>query len=127
MSATKSTGEPDVRIGRKSRELRQRLGLSQSALAAAIGVTFQQVQKYEKGANRISVGRLQKIAETLGVGMDYFFDGAPSPEGQTPSTTPSLSKEAVQLAVGFEKIEDTKVRRRLSALVEALSLSSDRN
>src|SRR4029077_20168554 len=68
-------GVEDVEIGRKIRALRLERGLSQSGLAEGIGLTFQQVQKYEKGANRVSAGRLQRIAELLNVPVMFFYSG----------------------------------------------------
>src|ERR1043165_9958176 len=68
-------GVEDVEIGRKIRALRLERGLSQSDLAKAIGLTFQQVQKYEKGTNRVSAGRLQQIADFLDVPITYFYGG----------------------------------------------------
>jgi transcriptional regulator with XRE-family HTH domain len=68
-------GAEDVEIGRKIRALRLQRGLSQSGLAAGIGLTFQQVQKYEKGANRVSAGQLQRISELLDVPVTFFYSG----------------------------------------------------
>src|SRR5262249_1219853 len=73
-SMTRRAGDPrDAEIGQRVRSLRLQRGLSQTELGNLISVTFQQVQKYEKGANRISAGRLQRIAEVLGVPVAYFF------------------------------------------------------
>ena len=68
-------GPEDIEIGRKIRALRLQRGLSQSGLAEGIGLTFQQVQKYEKGTNRVSAGRLQRIAELLNVPVTFFYGG----------------------------------------------------
>ena len=68
-------GAEDIEIGRKIRALRLERGLSQSGLADGIGLTFQQVQKYEKGTNRVSAGRLQRIAELLNVPIVFFYSG----------------------------------------------------
>ena len=68
-------GAEDVEIGRKIRALRLERGLSQSGLAEGIGLTFQQVQKYEKGANRVSAGRLQQISDMLNVPVMFFYGG----------------------------------------------------
>ena len=69
-------GAEDIEIGRKIRALRLERGLSQSNLADGIGLTFQQVQKYEKGTNRVSAGRLQRIAEMLKIPVTFFYGGA---------------------------------------------------
>src|SRR5882672_4794998 len=68
-------GAEDLEIGRKIRALRLERGLSQSNLADGIGLTFQQVQKYEKGTNRVSAGRLQRIADILNIPVTFFFTG----------------------------------------------------
>ena len=73
----KSPNPIDKHVGGRVRMQRMALGMSQEKLGDAIGLTFQQVQKYEKGANRISASRLQQIAHVLGVPVTYFFDGAP--------------------------------------------------
>src|SRR5215467_7011268 len=76
-SMTRRGGDPrDAEIGQRVRALRLQRGLSQTELGNLISVTFQQVQKYEKGANRISAGRLQRIAEVLGVPVAHFFAAA---------------------------------------------------
>src|ERR1041385_370523 len=74
-SKKRRAGPEDVEIGRRIRALRLERGLSQSDLAKGIGLTFQQVQKYEKGTNRVSAGRLQKIADLLNVPITYFYSG----------------------------------------------------
>src|SRR4028118_1271106 len=75
---TKSATEVDKQVGARIRARRQALQISQTALGEAAGITFQQVQKYENGGNRISTGRLAQIAETLEVPVAYFFDGLDS-------------------------------------------------
>jgi len=75
---SRSATAVDVHIGQKVRTRRNLLGLSQTELADAAGITFQQVQKYEKGVNRIGASRLQQFSEALGVPPSYFFEGAPT-------------------------------------------------
>ena len=72
----------DVYVGMRVRARRQQLGMSQTTLANGLGVTFQQVQKYEKGANRIGASRLARIAELLQVQVPYFYEGAPGAKGK---------------------------------------------
>lgn len=106
-------------------------GVSQERLGEALGLTFQQVQKYEKGANRISASRLQNISKILGVPVSFFFDGAPTGEslvsGMGESAGPGYvadflsTSEGVQLNKAFVKIDDPKVRRKLIELVESLA------
>lgn len=105
-------------------------GISQEKLGDALGLTFQQVQKYEKGTNRISASRLQQIGKMLGVPAAFFFEDAPAGEligqgfaGTTPSTYVSdflTTSEGVQLNKAFVRIKDLRVRRKIVELVEAL-------
>lgn len=74
----------DVHVGRRVRLRRRALGVSQSTLAEQIGLTFQQIQKYERGSNRISVSKLYRIAEALSAPIGFFFDGLPDPMGSLP-------------------------------------------
>lgn len=109
-----------VRAGRMAR------GMSQEQLAELLGLTFQQVQKYEKGVNRIGAGRLWDISRILNVNVQYFFDGLNQKSGSVAEesgrfaieflTTP----EGLQLARAFAKIKDRSVRRRLIELAQAL-------
>ncbi|PJR12829.1 helix-turn-helix domain-containing protein [Sinorhizobium meliloti] len=130
-------GQPnpvDVHVGRRIRMRRGWMDMSQQALAEAIGVTFQQVQKYEKGRNRVGASRLQQIAEALEVQPSYFFDGMPE---EAPSREKAgeqkdhlnvpvevlefiTSPEGLQLIRSFSKIGDLKVRERILMLVKSL-------
>ena len=74
----------DIHVGEKLRARRIFLGISQSEVADALGISFQQIQKYEKGANRVGASRLQQLSDTLGVSPYYFFDGAPTIGEKTP-------------------------------------------
>lgn len=121
----------DRHVGSRVRMRRMLAGISQEKLGEALGLTFQQVQKYEKGSNRISASRLQQIAQMLDVPVSFFFDGAPT--GDLPaagfSDTASTAyvsdflatSEGVQLTKAFVRIKDAKVRRRIIDLVEALA------
>jgi transcriptional regulator with XRE-family HTH domain len=75
--ARRGPGEIDKHVGARVRERRNQVGMSQTDLADALGVTFQQVQKYEKGVNRVGAGRLAEIAQVLGCDLTSFYDGAP--------------------------------------------------
>jgi transcriptional regulator with XRE-family HTH domain len=107
------------------------LGMSQEKLGDALDLTFQQVQKYEKGTNRIGASRLQSIAHILQVPVAFFFEGAPSGAGHSDSLTeaPSpayvsdflASSEGLALTKAFMRIKDPKVRRRVVDLVEAIA------
>jgi transcriptional regulator with XRE-family HTH domain len=107
------------------------VGISQEKLGEALELTFQQVQKYEKGANRISASRLQQIAKILGVPVSFFFEGAPigedyiggMSEPSGPNYVPDFlsTAEGVQLNKAFVRISNPKVRRRIIDLVESLA------
>ncbi len=100
------------------------IGMSQEKLGDFLGLTFQQVQKYEKGVNRIGAGRLFEIARILGVPIDFFYDGvAAAIDG--PAAAPVMefvsSGEGLQLSLAFMKIKDPKVRKRVLDLVKSLA------
>ena len=128
----------DRYVGSRVRMQRKTLRLSQEALGTLLGITFQQVQKYEKGMNRIGAGRLQEISRILHVPVAFFFEGAPQVDGvQTPSSldkapTPAYvsdflaSTDGLALTRAFTQILDTKVKQRIVALVEQLSSGEDR-
>jgi transcriptional regulator with XRE-family HTH domain len=128
----KAPSPVDRYVGSRVRIRRVAVGLSQEKLGEALGVTFQQVQKYEKGSNRISASRMQNISQVLGVPVSYFFDGAPRDENmpnaagfgevaQAEYRIDILSTpEGVALAKAFTSIDDPKVRRRVVDLVTTL-------
>ena len=128
----KSPGPVDKHVGSRVRMRRILIGMSQERLGEALGLTFQQVQKYEKGTNRIGASRLQQISHALGVPVMFLFEGAPPEktvaEGgfaepdQSPYSFDLLStSDGVQLAKAFMSIEDPKVRRRVVDLVATLA------
>jgi transcriptional regulator with XRE-family HTH domain len=118
----------DVEVGHRIRIERLSRGLSQTALANQLGVTFQQVQKYEKGVNRVGAGRLTKIAEVLGVSVSTFFSGkevlegeqAKEGDGSSPLKLLTVSG-AFRLLRAYADIEDTNLRRSIVDLVEQIS------
>jgi transcriptional regulator with XRE-family HTH domain len=120
-------------VGDRLRLARRALSLSQEALAEQLGVTFQQVQKYEKGINRISAGRLHQVAEILDVPVSYFFpdsaDGSASAETRLQSLPESVlecleTREGMDLVLTFSRIADTRVRRQVLPLVRSLAEKS---
>jgi transcriptional regulator with XRE-family HTH domain len=122
----------DQHVGSRVRIRRVLTGMSQEKLGEALGLTFQQVQKYEKGTNRIGASRLQHIASILGVTISFFFEGLPSEtnaaraqamdESDTSHVIEFLSTtEGLQLNKAFARIKDPKVRRRVVDLVSTLS------
>lgn len=126
----------DVHVGGRIRLRRTLLGISQTTLAEAIGLTFQQVQKYEKGSNRVSSSRLLDLANVLDVTIPYFFQEMSAEVGaQTPSMLlhskklpdvddekdPMTRRETLELVRAYYKIEDPAVRKRLRDLVSSVS------
>jgi len=121
----------DIHVGGRVREQRKLKGMSQGELGDSLGLTFQQIQKYERGANRIGASRLQEIARVLQVPVAFFFEdapgGAPGQPGFAESQSSSYvtdfltSSEGVALNRAFARIADAKVRRRVIDLVEALA------
>jgi len=128
----KKTPNPiDVFVGSRVRLRRLMVGMSQEALADRLGVTFQQVQKYEKGTNRISASRLQAISDVFRVPPSFFFQddesaGPSTAVGQETGDVSTFvsSKEGLDLNRAFLKIEDAGVRKSIIQLATALSRAS---
>lgn len=130
MSDQKRANEIDTHVGRRVLMGRKLANMSQERLAESLGITFQQVQKYEKGANRISAGRLLQIARILNEPISFFYEGVPKATDDTSSDErdrksyliDSIStNEGLDLNRGFVAIEDPKVRRKIVELVGALA------
>lgn len=132
--AKKSPNPIDKHVGSRVRMRRMMLGMSQEKLGDALGLTFQQVQKYEKGTNRIGASRLQRISEILQVPPAFFFEGAPSLTGAETNglgEVPSpayvsdflATSDGLALTKAFVQIKDGKLRRRIVDLVEAMVVS----
>ncbi len=122
----------DAHVGGRIRMRRNMLGMSQEKLGESLGITFQQIQKYEKGTNRVGASRLQAIASILEVPPAFFFENAPTDEhtpigglSEDSSMTSVMefcsSAEGIQLNRAFVRIGDPKVRRRILELVKSLS------
>ena len=121
----------DVEVGGKIKAQRRLAGMSQNTLADRLGVTFQQIQKYEKGTNRVGASRLQHIATVLKVPVSFFFEDAPgTPEeaagfAETPSHSYVVDflspTEGLSLNKSFVRIKDARVRRRIVDLVQTLA------
>ena len=120
----------DIHVGARVRLRRLMLRMSQDKLGENLGVTFQQVQKYERGSNRVSASRLWSMADVLDVPVQYFFEGLSmraeaggfGENDQTPLVYDFInSPDGVQLAAAFSRITDPKVRRQVLQLVRALS------
>ncbi|UDF29349.1 UNVERIFIED_ORG: helix-turn-helix domain-containing protein [Roseateles sp. XES5] len=116
----KKPAAADVQVGNNIRQQRLRRSVSQEALAAKIGVTFQQVQKYERGTNRVSASRLVEIAAVFGVTVDTLFAGTAAEADPNAEPAFAMSKEAISLANDFEAIGDPNVRLSIRGLVRSL-------
>jgi transcriptional regulator with XRE-family HTH domain len=125
----------DRHVGSRVRMRRILLGMSQEKLGDALGLTFQQIQKYEKGTNRIGASRLQQISTTLNVPPAFFFDGAPMPSDAARSSELAIGEETsssyvldfiattegLNLNKAFARIQDARVRKRIIDLVVSLA------
>ena len=133
MIAKKAPNPIDKHVGSRVRMRRMMMGMSQEKLGDALGLTFQQVQKYEKGTNRIGASRLQQISDILQVPVSFFFEGAPaapSPAGPAAGLTEAPSpayvsdflatSDGLALTKAFVQIKDSKLRRRIVDMVEAI-------
>jgi len=130
----RGTGIPnpvDVHVGKRIRLRRLLLGMNQDTLASALGLTFQQVQKYEHGANRVSASRLSAMAETLGVPISYFFGDLPAADREM-SAEEGLRRErlerpeTIELVRLYYAIPDTTVRLQFLDMVKAIARPVDR-
>ncbi|MBA5778998.1 helix-turn-helix transcriptional regulator [Stappia sp. F7233] len=124
----------DVHVGARIRRRRTALGLSQASLGQSIGISSQQIQKYERGSNRVGAGALYALARVLNVPIPYFFGNAaqsaePEPGSQEtpqPSVAPLvMSKDHMVLNTAFQKIRNPQTRHKIIELVEQLARESD--
>jgi transcriptional regulator with XRE-family HTH domain len=139
MANKKQPNPIDIHVGSRVRLRRMMLGMSQEKLGENLGITFQQIQKYEKGTNRIGASRLQHIARVLTVPVAFFFEDAPATPGDhsaggvaEPERTSYVvdflsSSEGIQLNKAFVRIKDAKLRRRVIDLVRALVGEEEEN
>lgn len=122
----------DVHVGARIRLRRRSLGISQERLAEDLGLTFQQVQKYERGANRVSASKLYEIARSLQISVTFFFDDLADPsEGRRAGLAEAtanpfansflMTPEGLELAELFPKIRRPRVRRRILELVRSMA------
>jgi transcriptional regulator with XRE-family HTH domain len=131
----------DLHVGARMRQRRALVGMSQTTLGDAVGLTFQQVQKYERGSNRISASRLVEFAKVLDVPVNYFFEELPARavagqvgrkgksarEEGTPfeqERDPMIKRETLELVRAYYKIREPRVRKRLFETVKALGTAS---
>jgi transcriptional regulator with XRE-family HTH domain len=129
--STKAPNPVDKYVGSRVRMRRIMLGMSQEKLGEALGLTFQQVQKYEKGTNRVGASRIQQISEILQVPVSFLFEGGPTGiakgDGNTEGASPSYvsdflaTSEGLALTRAFTRISDAKLRRSIVDLVEQIA------
>ena len=132
----KAANPIDRHVGNRVRMRRKMLSMSQTKLGDALGITFQQVQKYENGTNRVSASRLQQMCHILQVPVSFFFEGAPHLPGQAPRSgeVPSpayvsdflATSDGLALTKAFMRIKEPKLRRHIVNLVEDIAGSRDR-
>ncbi len=134
MSESKAPSGIDRVVGQRLRWRRRELKLTQEQLGEQLGLTFQQVQKYEKGINRISAGRLFEVADVLTVPITYFFEGIDEMLGSKPLAVreddhppalPTIDSEAMELVTAFQKITDSALRRSLLDTIRAAGASAE--
>ena len=137
MENKKKPNPIDIHVGSRIRLRRTMLGMSQEKLGESLGITFQQIQKYEKGTNRVGASRLQNISSILNVPVSFFFEDAPGEasssgvSGMAEASSSNYvvdflsSSEGLQLNRAFVKIGDPKVRRKLVDLVKALAAEAE--
>ena len=133
----------DVHVGARFRQRRSLLGMSQTAVGDAVGLTFQQIQKYERGSNRMGSSRLYEFAKVLDVPVSYFFDEMPSNalsgrpmsgrgrkgfgEAGTPfeqEKDPLIKRETLELVRAYYKIREGRVRKRIFEMVKAVGAAA---
>ena len=130
--SSKSPNPVDLHVGGRVRMRRKMLGVSQERLAEALGLTFQQVQKYERGANRISASKLYEIARFLSAPIAYFFEGLGDPTAGALAAGLDdaseqhvhgflMTSEGLELAAAFPRIVRSRLRRRILDLVRSLA------
>ena len=129
--STKAPNPVDKYVGSRVRMRRIMLGMSQEKLGEALGLTFQQIQKYEKGTNRVGASRIQQISEILQVPVSFLFEGGPTgttnSEGFSEGTSPAYvsdflaTAEGLALTRAFTRINDAKLRRSIVDLVEQIA------
>lgn len=125
----------DVHVGKRVQQRRALLGMTQTALGRALGITFQQVQKYERGANRLSASKLFEIARVLDVPVSYFFDEISAADARSPTRKkgheihhdapardrdPWTKRETLELVRTYFKIRNETVRRQIALLIKSV-------
>lgn len=136
MSIENRANEIDVHVGRRVRKRRVMLGLSQTGLAKSIGITFQQIQKYEAGKNRIGAGRLFEISEILEVPVTFFYQELPranrnralsdeTEQEEYINDSEINDRETLELVKAYHKILDSNLRKKLLETIKHISATLD--
>lgn len=115
----------DEHVGERIRHLRTTLGLTQEQLASALGISYQQIQKYETGANRVSAGRLYEIAMELDVEPSFFFADVDTSRPRSPMPHGGKNRTTIELVTNFSEITNPTVRTALASLVRSLARNPD--
>ena len=121
----RSAGKPDIELGKRIRLRRVEQKISQAELGDKLGVSFQQVQKYEKGVNRVGAARLQLIATALDVPVTFFYDDGDSKAREVESLLFLDSAFSLRLLRAYSKIKDQTVQRQLVSLMESIAANED--
>jgi len=130
IATTKAPNPTDKHVGSRVRLRRKMLAMSQEKLGAALGLTFQQVQKYEKGTNRMGASRLQQMSHILQVPVEFFFEGAPNasePHGSGSASSVAQiddfisNSDGLRLIGAFMRIDNAAVRRRIVMIVQEIA------
>ena len=126
MANKKQPNPIDIHVGSRVRLRRMMLGMSQERLGESLGITFQQIQKYEKGTNRISASRLFQFAQILGVDIPYFFQGADAESALKPEAAPvpadfDLNRVNVAILQALSEIGDTRLKRKILDLISCVA------
>ncbi len=122
----RGTGRPhpvDIHVGARVQQRRVLLGMNQTKLGDALGMSFQQVQKYERGTNRISASKLFKLSQVLDVSIEYFFDEMPP----VVAASPMITQETLKLVRAYYEIEDAKIRKRVYELTKTLGAGAGKD
>lgn len=136
MSESKLPNRIDELVGQRIRWRRKELKWTQEQLSERLSLTFQQVQKYEKGVNRISAGRLYEMAVVLDLPVAYFFEGAEeylslpgqlNEDASEPAPLPQIDQEAMELLSAFQQIDDAGLRKSLLATIKAAAAIEPNN
>lgn len=136
MSESKLPNKIDELVGQRIRWRRKELKWTQEQLSERLSLTFQQVQKYEKGVNRISAGRLYEMAVVLDLPVAYFFEGAEeylslpgqlNEDASEPAPLPQIDQEAMELLSAFQQIDDAGLRKSLLATIKAAAAIEPNN